>query len=249
MLKKYQAEYRFAQDNIHISNAGEDCIITIDNLLLDANRRDGLFLDLDFMLTRHDNSWFQVVKAFSTAKSFVASKAFTSRLRERGCGGGKRIALGAGLTSELFQFRRNLPEGLDSQLERNLLGSMPNIVVSDQPLLVAAQASVQVEFDRACRSVANEPGYHGKTLLYLSGMNIDISPSTDELFPETLFVPWAAYVQPHHGAPYTLEQADLVDRLLAQSTDNPDQVDLDQVIQNMRDTRASQIEHAGLSIR
>ncbi len=246
VVKKYLAEYRFAQNNIFINRAGDDCIVTIDNQLLDANRRDGLFLDLDFMLARHDNSWFKLIRAYSTAKSFVASPAFTRRMHERGCGSGERVALGTGLTPELFRFKRELNEGLDNQLERNLLGSMPNIVVSSQPLLVAAQASVQVEFDRACRSVARESDYQGKTLIYISGMNIDISPTPGRLFPTTLFVPWAAYVQPRGGEPYILEQADLVAQLLAQSSDNPDQINLDDAIQKMGEEKLMRLERAGL---
>ncbi len=251
VVKKYLAEYRFAQDNIFISHAGEDYIVTIDNQLLDANRRHGLFLDLDFMLARHDNSRFQLVKAYSTAKSFLASPAFARRLRERGCrcGGLARMALGVDLTPDLFRFRRELDESLDTQLERNLLGTMPNIVVSEHPLLVAAQASVQVEFDRACRSVANEPDYQGKTLLYISGVNIDISPAPGQLFPSTLFVPWAAYVQPRTGKPYILEQAELAERLLAENNNNPDQIDLDDVVRQMGEEKLRRLETAGLRVR
>ena len=249
VVRKYQAEYRFAQENIFVSRADDNCIVTIDNLLLDANRRDGLFLDLDFMLAREDNSWFRLVRAYSTAKSFIASPAFSKRLRERGCSGSERTPLGSGLTPELFRFKRELGDSLDAQLECNLLGSMPNIVISDHPLLVAAQASVQVEFDRACRSVMREPDYRGRTLVYISGINIDISPAPGQLFPSTLYVPWAAYVQPRTGEPYILEQAELVERLLAQSTDNPDQINLDQVIQQMGEEKLKRIEHAGLLAR
>ena len=97
--------------------------------------------------------------------------------------------------------------------------------------------------------MAKEPDYQGKTLVYISGVNIDISPSPGQLLPSTLFVPWVAYVQPRTGQPYILEQAELVERLLAQSTDNPDQVDLDQVIQQMGEEKLKRIERAGLHAR
>lgn len=246
VVKKYQADYLFARENIMVSHIDGECIVTIDNQLLDAHRRHGLFLDLDFMLARHENSWFRLYKAYSTAKSFVAAPAFTKRLRERGCGAAGRTPLGALLTPELFRFKARFGDGLDFQLERNLLGSMPHIVSAEAPLLVAAQASAQVEFDRAWRSISRDPSYRGKTLVYICGMNVDLSPSDDQIFPTTLFVPWAAYVQPRSGDPYLLEQAELVERLLAQSTQNPDQVDLDDAIKRMGEEKVHQLAQTRL---
>lgn len=46
----------------------------------------------------------------------------------------------------------------------------------------------------------------------------------------TKFVPRAAYVQTEDGLQYTLEQAELMEKLMGQETDNPDQVDLDDAI-------------------
>jgi hypothetical protein len=249
VVQKYLSDYRFAQNNIWVNHDSGECIVTIDNQLLDANRRNGLFLDLDFMLARQESSWFRLVKAYSTAKSFVASPAFAKRLRERGCGNQARAPLGTGLTPELFRFKREFGDGLDMQLERNLLGSMPHIVTAGEPLLVAAQASAQVEFDRACRSVASDPSYHGKTLIYVCGMNVDISPSPGQLFPTTLFVPWAAYVQPRGGDAYILEQAELIERLMAQNPDNPDQIDLDEAIEMMGAEKVAKLEHTRLRAR
>jgi hypothetical protein len=50
----------------------------------------------------------------------------------------------------------------------------------------------------------------------------------------TKFVPWAAYIQEANGHHYTLEQAELMDRLKAQSDENPDQIDLEKAITEMR---------------
>lgn len=43
-------------------------------------------------------------------------------------------------------------------------------------------------------------------------------------------MPRAAYVQTEDGLQYTLEQAELMEKLMGQETDNPDQVDLDDAI-------------------
>lgn len=233
VVRRYLPEYQYAQDHIFVELRADRSIITLDNQFLDANRRDGLFPDLDYMLARHHDSGLRVLKSFSTTKSFLASAAFTQRLREAGWPEGERRPIGAALSCDLFRFRRVLPEGMDSQLERNLLSSMPHIVTAPVPLLAGAQASVQVEFDRAYRTITEEPGYRGRTLVYISGMNIDVSPEPGQSFPTTLFVPWAAYVQPRDGEPFILEQDELLARLMEQSPDNPDQISLEQVIQSM----------------
>ena len=107
-------------------------------------------------------------------------------------------------------------------------------IVSDSwPALKAAQVNTQVEFDHAFRSVVQEPEYQGKQLLFISGLNVDISPQEGQLFPLTKFIPWAAYHQTSDGRHQTWEQAELFEKLKAQSTDNPDQVDLESAIKLM----------------
>jgi hypothetical protein len=111
--------------------------------------------------------------------------------------------------------------------------AMPYIVTDEWPALKAAQVNTQVEFDHAFRSVVQEPEYQGKRLLFISGLNVDISPKEGQLFPLTKFIPWAAYYQTADGKQETWEQAELYERLKAQSSDNPDQVDLEAAIATM----------------
>ena len=100
-------------------------------------------------------------------------------------------------------------------------------------MLTAAQINTQIEFDRTFRTIVKEHAYKGKRVLFIAGLNIDISPQTGQLFPLTKFVPWAAYVQDRDSFYYTLEQEELVQTLQQQSLDNPDQIDLDTAIQVM----------------
>jgi hypothetical protein len=84
---------------------------------------------------------------------------------------------------------------------------MPNVVTSRWPPLTAAQANTQVEFDRAFRTIVQEPSYREKKILFISGLNVDISPREGQVFPLTKFIPWAAYVQDEHGNHQTWKQA------------------------------------------
>ncbi len=54
-------------------------------------------------------------------------------------------------------------------------------------------------------------------------------------------MPWAAYVQDGKGGHYTLEQDELTEHLLAQSTDNPDQIDLEDAIRKMEEEQEVRI--------
>jgi hypothetical protein len=119
---------------------------------------------------------------------------------------------------------------------------MPWIVHSKSPLLTAAQANTQVEFDRTYRTLVNGDAYLGKRLILISGLNIDISPHQNQAFPLTTFVPWAAFVQDQHGHCSILEKEDIVDRLLEHSEHNPDEVDLEAAIQQMKDAEEIKIK-------
>ena len=84
------------------------------------------------------------------------------------------------LVPELFRFKRDIGGDIEGQshLEQNLLNPMPWIVTSDpSPLLVAAQVNTQAEFDRAFRSIVKEKYYRDKRMVFISCLNIDISPA------------------------------------------------------------------------
>ena len=118
---------------------------------------------------------------------------------------------------------------------------MPWIVTSTSPLLVAAQVNTQAEFDRAFRSIVKEKNYRDKRMVFISCLNIDISPREGQTFPLTKCVPWAAYIQDGKGNHYTLEQTELTAKLTAQRTSNPDQIDLEDAIRRMEEEQEIRI--------
>jgi hypothetical protein len=109
-------------------------------------------------------------------------------------------------------------------------------------MLTAAEINTQIEFDRTFRTIVKERAYHGKKLLFIAGINIDVSPQSGQLFPLTKFVPWAAYIQDRDGSFFTLEQNEVVKALDQQSTDNPDQIDLEAAIHIMDKAREINVE-------
>ena len=58
-----------------------------------------------------------------------------------------------------------------------------------EPMLTAAQANTQAEFDRAYRSISQDKAYRGRNLLYIAGLHVDISPSPEQAFVLTKFIP------------------------------------------------------------
>ena len=105
--------------------------------------------------------------------------------------------------------------------------------MSPSPLLAAAKVNTQVEFDRTYNSILREKNYRNKRILFIAGLNIDISPDAGQMFPLTKFVPWAAYIQDPDGRHRIMEQDELFTVLDEQSADNPDQTDLEQAILTM----------------
>lgn len=240
-LDWYQREYEFARDNIFLYEENGDHKVVVDNLLLHAERDQGLLLKLDRMVKvdGQGNPIPEISK--STAKVFSASPALLDYLVDYAWKPGQGEAIGRWLHPDLFFFKRNIShhhEGRD-HLENNLIDVMPYVVTSQWPALTAAQANTQVEFDRAFRTIVKEPSYRNKKILFISGLNVDISPQEGQLFPLTKFIPWAAYVQDEHGNHQTWEQAELYQQLQAQSAENPDQVDLETAIEIME--RAKEI--------
>lgn len=233
VLDWYESEYQFAKQNILLEREGEVYRVRIDNQLLRRDRAEGLILKLDKIIS---TASLESVKCFSTSKNFVAADEFRTLLGKDVWPKKGMQPIGNNLDAELFYFKRNIsedPEGFN-HLENNLINSMPWILNSDAPLLTAAQISTQVEFDRAIRTIVKEKSYQGKKVVFISGLNIDISPQADQLFPLTKFVPWAAHIQEQDGSHYTLEQPELVEILQKQSEKNPDQIDLEIAIQKMR---------------
>jgi len=210
--------------------------LVIDNQLLREGRDEGLFLRLDRLAPRNDEGGWKALKTLSTAKAFEAAPAFADSLPEALWGKGHGTPIGAHLAPELFTFKRDIPSDVEGRhhLEAKLFDAMSYIVTAHWPALVAAQINTQVEFDRAFRTIVKSDEYRGHHLLFIAGINIDVSPKEGQLFPLTKFVPWAAYIQSPDGNGHTLEQAELVQRLREQSPENSPQIDLETAIQTMR---------------
>ena len=235
VLSWYEAEYRFARENIFVSREDGKWMITIDNQLLSETRDEGLYLHLDKLITADEQGQPNPVRAFSTSKCFPASTELTRQLEQRPVVEDAVQPLGSLLLPEWYHFTRRTTGDEEGRghLEQNLLPVMPWILASKSPLLTAAKVNTQVEFDRAYRSILREQSYRNKRVFFIAGLNIDISPDTGQMFPLTKFVPWAAYVQMPDGEHRNLEQDELFSQLEAQSAENPDQTDLENAIRLM----------------
>ncbi len=240
-LRWYQQHYDFAKKNILLERLGENYLIHIDNQILNQNKVEGLFLNLELLVSAEAaaDGQLQPLHSRSTAKTFMVAESLLQNItRERWPQSGSR-AIGRDLGAELFRFNRNIDDDVKdpNHLELNLLPAMAYIVTSPEPMLTAAKVNTQVEFDRVYRSIVNEPNYKGKNLLFIAGLNIDISPEPDQVFPLTKFVPWAAYVQTADGLQCLLEQQELFDTLEQQSSENPDSIDLEDAIRAMEEAQ------------
>ena len=145
--------------------------------------------------------------------------------------------IGKNLTADLFYFRQEFHETDESiLLEKNLIEFMPTIVTSPNPALRSAKINIQLEFVRTMNSIRRGGEYAGKNLLYVAGLNIDISEQ-EEQPATTYFVPWAAHIQLKDGTPaeyeHPVEQDHLHELLMGQDSVNSEQVDLKAQISRM----------------
>jgi hypothetical protein len=230
----YQEEYAFAQRNIFLGRKDGKQIINIDNQLLNSERETGLILNLESIL-RYENGELHPVETLSTSRSYVASDGLMNKLPPDAWPETGRAAIGDYLVPEMFSFRRSITGDIEgrSHLEQNLINPMPWIVTSPVPLLTAAQVNTQAEFDRTFRTIVKEKSHQNKRVLFISCVNIDISPSPGQLFPLTKCVPWAAYIQDGKGNIHTLEHNEIIAMLNEQSIQNPDQINLEDAIRKM----------------
>jgi len=234
-LDWYQHEYDFASKNIFLYQENGENKVVVDNLLLHTEREEGLLLKLDRIVKVDDQGNPLPELSNSTAKVFTASPLLNNYLKDYEWKSGHGEPIGHYLHPDLFFFKRNISHHHEGQdhLEKNLIKVMPYVVTSEWPALTAAQANTQVEFDRAFRTIVQDPAYKNKKILFVSGLNVDISPQEGQMFPLTKFIPWAAYVQDECGNHQTWEQAELYEHLQAQSATNPDQIDLEAAIEIM----------------
>lgn len=240
----YQNEYQFAQQNILLhKHEGKQCII-VDNQLLREDLKEGLLLHLDKLIEIDSRGQRIPLKILSTAKVFTASSTLIDKVDKSAFITATPQPIDINLTANLFYFHRNIPrieEGVH-HLEHNLIRFMPQIITARSPMLTAAQINTQIEFDLTFRTIVKEHSYRGKKVLFIAGLNIDISPQTGQLFPLTKFVPWAAYVQERDGSYATFEQHELLQVLEQQKTTNSDQIDLEAAIQTMTEAEEIKVE-------
>ncbi|CAE7764735.1 unnamed protein product [Symbiodinium pilosum] len=88
---------------------------------------------------------------------------------------------------------------------------------------------MQSEFDRGVHSIVTSDAYNDRNLVLVSGLNVDIAPPAGDMeaFPQTMFLPWAAFVQLSDGSQRVIEQDALVTLLHKQSTDNQDAMNIE----------------------
>jgi hypothetical protein len=77
-----------------------------------------------------------------------------------------------------FRYRRDTETIVDasSNINRNLIAAMPEILSSRHPALAVEQVNTQIEFDHTFRTIVKESAYRGKRVVFISGINIDVSP-------------------------------------------------------------------------
>jgi hypothetical protein len=232
VLHWYHDEYQRARELIRFGKLDGEAVVYLDNQYLDDKRTEGLFPKLDQLVEEADDP----VKALATSKAYLASQRLRDRLPADRWQDEPQ-ALAAQLTADLFSFRKPLSQDPEEHdiLEMELFPAMPALVTSVNPALDAARFVTQVEFDRCYRSILREPAYTGKNLMFISGVNIDVSPREGFPFPLIKFVPWAAYVSLRDGRKFLLEQAELNEQLRSQSPENPDRLLFDDSIRRMAD--------------
>jgi len=241
VLEWYQEEYAFAEDSVFFTKMDDKNVFIIDNQLLDEERKSGIFLNLDRFLAGSECAKQEHVRVFSTSRAFIVNPALEASLPPSVFSATAWTPIGDRLASDLFYFKRPISGSPDTanHLERNLSFDMPKIITSEAPPLSAAQANTQLEFDRIYRTIIKEREYQGRNLLFVAGVNIDISPGVRQLFPSTKFIPWAAFIQTEGGKRLILEQDDLAEALNAQKDDNPFQFDLEKAIGAMSERQIS----------
>lgn len=234
VIQPYLEDYRFAQKHILLGRMDDVKTITIDNQLLNDTRVEGLFPDLVRMISQNQGSP-DLLRKLSSSKVFVLSEELASTMPSDTFQEGRLVEISKYLTADFFCFKKSFSGQIEDHdhVENNLFEAMPDIVTSSSPLLRAAQVNTQVEFDRAFRSMAQEKEYRHKKLLFISCLNIDISPKEGQLFPLTKCIPWAASMQDELGNSKVFEQEEIISELQKQSHENPHQIDLEKAIQCM----------------
>jgi hypothetical protein len=244
IIEWYQTEYAYACENIRLLRHEGQLAVLVDYQLIASPRTQGLFLIFENLVQGAVGEELPPpLSTRSTGHIFSASNHLIARAGEDSWPQSGSVGIGSLLAAEDFYFRHKggYLDPLQDQLESNLLAPMPWILTSKHPLLTAACANTMVEFDRTFRSLVQSSAMKGHNLVFIAGLNIDISPNRGEHFPLTKFVPWAAYVQHPDGRREILEQDELIERLGSVGNQNPTQIDLERAIESMAHKREIEI--------
>lgn len=245
VIEPYIKQYKMAQNRIflHRSDSG-DYLITVKDSFIDFHTspvQEGLVLNLQNIVRKNGDGSITPVATHSTSHTYEVSDDFRRRINETGYEwqNGVGLPMDFLLTADLFSFRRADKDISATMLERNLIEFMPAIVTHKSPQLKAAKINVQREFARTVESIHRGTEYKGKNLLYIAGLNLDISGYQGH--PETTyFVPWAAHIQLKGSCPseyiHPLEQDRLFAKLSKQSSVNNSQTTIKDQIDKMLHT-------------
>jgi hypothetical protein len=244
IIEWYKTEHAYACENIRLLRHEGQLAVLVDYQLIASPRAQGLFLIFENLVQGAVGEELPPpLSTRSTGHIFAASSHLIARLGVDSWPQSGSMAIGSQLAAEDFYFRHKggYLDPLQDQLENNLLAPMPWILTSKHPLLTAACANTMVEFDRTFRSLVQSSAMNGRNLLFIAGLNIDISPSPGEHFPLTKFVPWAAYLQHANGQREILEQDELIERLGSVGNQNPAQIDLERAMESMASKREVEV--------
>lgn len=243
VITPYLERYKSARTRVflHRDDKGNR-LITVKNAFIDFDIhpvKNGIVFNLENIVKTNPDGKIVPMAAISTGQTYEVSEKFRKRIDATGykwkTGNGEMI--GDHLTADLFYFRQEFHETDESLLlEKNLIEFMPTIVTSPNPSLRAAKINIQLEFVRTMNSIRRGKEYAGKNLLYIAGLNIDISEQSDHP-ATTYFVPWAAHIELRGGTPaeyeHPVEQDRLFELIMAQDIENPEQADLKEQIGRM----------------
>mmetsp|Transcript_53843 Transcript_53843/g.125561 ORF Transcript_53843/g.125561 Transcript_53843/m.125561 type:complete len:509 (+) Transcript_53843:55-1581(+) len=256
VLAPYVESYEKALGRISVREAKDGVVLlNIGNSLLNPEEDDlGIALNFDRMV--EPGGMDNPLLLQSTSVVYIASQEFADLYKKVAPPSGQSPAasqsevlkdmdahgiawkslkspeLSSLLTQDFFSFRKtdaDLP-GEANRLERVLVPHLPFILTAPHdPEFTAALIVMQSEFDRGVHSIVTSDAYEGRNLVLISGLNVDIAPPADDMeaFPQTMFLPWAAYVQLADGSQRVIEQDALVTLLHKQSTDNQDAMNLE----------------------
>lgn len=235
----YAKEYEYASENVRLLRHDGQLAVLIDYMLIARQRKEGLFLHAERLIAGAEHGQPRPVATRSTGHIFLAAEHLIARLGAEAWPAEGSTEIGKRLAAEDFYFKHKSdnPDPFQDQLESNLITPMPWILSSKHPLLTAACANTLAEFERTYRSLVQSPAMQQRNLVFLSGLNIDISPQPGDDFPQTKFVPWAAFVQRADGRREILEQDALFQRLADASSANPAQMDLEKSLAKMAEKR------------